>query len=237
MVSILYLQVGYLRVENEFNLHNNLDFVMKCFNGEFTNARMALTHEFLTSPIYKLEYEKQLRSRHGLLVPPRLVNVPDRLQDPNSPGQRLCAGARLRLIQNEKKWYLSVSSYGQVNVGDLAVVYGIVFREGRNPLCDCRHLLQVTLGSISGGVSLDGKITADCPLDTFVDSVLLGSFVNSVSAEAANVTDPADNFWDPRMKQSVGHCWPKEHMRAFMFSKINVSDDEEVAYGWQYPFI
>ncbi len=88
---------------------------------------MALGHDFLTSPIYKLEYEKQLRSRLGLVVKPRLVNVPDRLQDPNSPGQRLCAGASLRLVKNDQKWYLSVSSYGQVNVGDLVAVYGIVF--------------------------------------------------------------------------------------------------------------
>lgn len=224
-------------IGDEYNLHNNLDFVINCFNGNFSNLRMALHHDFLTSPIYKLEYEKQLRSRIGLLVPPRLVSVPERLQDPNSPGQRLCAGARLRLVKNDKKWYLSVSSYGQVNIGDLVAVYGIVFREGRNALCDCRHFVQITAGAISGGISLDGKITADCPLDTFIESVLLGSFINSMPAGKANVTDPEDNLWDPRMKQSVGHCWPKEHMRAFMFSKINVQEDEEVEYGWTYPYI
>jgi hypothetical protein len=187
--------------------------------------------------VYPLKIEKMLLSREGLVCPARYVDVPDRYEDPSGlwPGQRLCAGARLRLVKLGDKWGLSVSSYGKVNAGDLAIVYGRVFREGKHPLCDDRHCVQVTRGAIAGGVCLDGKITADCPLESYLAACLLGSFINSVPQEQANVTPPENGFWDRRMLKSSVKAWPKRHMRAFAFSLVDIDEDEEVAYGWCYP--
>ena len=113
-------------ITKEFNLHNNLDFCMKCINGTFSsNLERLLKHDFLTSQVYPVKIEKMLLSKEGLVCPARYVDVPERYEDPSGlwPGQRLCAGARLRLIKLGDKWGLSVSSYGKVKAGDLVVVY------------------------------------------------------------------------------------------------------------------
>ena len=82
---------------------------------------------------------------------------------------------------------------------------------------------------------MDGKITADCPLESYLAACLLGSFINSVPQEQANVTPPENGFWDRRMLKSSVKAWPKRHMRAFAFSLVDIDEDEEVAYGWCYP--
>ena len=115
---------------------------MQCINGTFpSDLEKVLEHDFLISQAYPLKIEKMLLSKEGLVCPARYVHVPSRYEDLSGlwPWQRLCAGARLRLVKLCYKWGLSVSSYSKVIAGDLVVVYGRVFREGRNPVCDDRH--------------------------------------------------------------------------------------------------
>jgi serine/threonine protein kinase len=224
------------KISDEQNIRDNLEFAMKCFNGTFVNAHQLLMSPFLTDLVYDRETELRLLSHEGLVCHAKLVPVPVRYQDEANPGFRMCAGSRLRLIKIGGKWCLSLSSYGPVNVGDLATIYGSVFREGRNDLCDDRHCVQVCVGAVGGGISLDGKLTVDFTLERAIDRRMLGSFINSVENGHANITSPEDGLWEPRTKHSSTLQWPEEYMQAFMFSKVHVGETEEVIWGWSYPW-
>ena len=57
---------------------------------------------------------------------------------------------------------------------------------------------------------------------------LLVSFINAVLRDPTIVTPPEEGLWDRgRLNMNVKE-WPTRHVRAFVFSLVDIDEDDEV---------